>query len=248
MDTRLLLSTFALIFLAELGDKTQLAALAKAASHDAPWSVFLGAAAALLASTVLAVVFGTALQRVAPPHVVKAAAGLLFVFFGVIFLVSAFRARAAAAAEATAPVGVPQGLVAALTFETALAFEEASAARYAEMARAETDAELRAVWEWLAQEEARHVQEVRALCRKHGQAAPAAASEAPVPGLPAQSLSKARDRLAQAVGSERITADFYDALANVSHLPSRKEALRALSRDERAHAEKMDAVARGEIG
>ena len=47
MDWRALVTTFGLIFLAEMGDKTQLAAISLVGKTRAPWSVLLGASAAL---------------------------------------------------------------------------------------------------------------------------------------------------------------------------------------------------------
>jgi len=47
MEWNATITTFGLIFLAEMGDKTQLAVLSMAAGTDAPWSVFVGAAVAL---------------------------------------------------------------------------------------------------------------------------------------------------------------------------------------------------------
>src|SRR5919112_163400 len=43
MDLRVLLTTFGIIFLAEMGDKTQLAAMTMAADTKKPWAVFMGA-------------------------------------------------------------------------------------------------------------------------------------------------------------------------------------------------------------
>ena len=82
---RTILTTFALIFLAELGDKTQLAVLAMA-SRGHPWAVFIGAGAALLASTALAVVLGCTLPRLLPAsgtRIMHYIAGSLFVLVGV---------------------------------------------------------------------------------------------------------------------------------------------------------------------
>lgn len=81
---RTILTTFALVFLAELGDKTQLAVLAMA-TRNTPWAVFVGAGAALLASTLLAVILGCTLPRILPESSTKILhyiAGSLFVIVG----------------------------------------------------------------------------------------------------------------------------------------------------------------------
>lgn len=75
-------SIFLALFLAELGDKTQLAVLAFAAETGSRWSVFFAASLALVASTGLAVLVGDGLSRVVRPGVLQLAAGLLFVAIG----------------------------------------------------------------------------------------------------------------------------------------------------------------------
>lgn len=86
MDLRLLFSTFAAIFLAELGDKTQLAALALSAGSRSKWSVFLGSALALVASSAIAVVAGEWVSRNVSPVWLRRAAGGAFVLMGAWFL------------------------------------------------------------------------------------------------------------------------------------------------------------------
>ena len=88
MDWKLLTSTFALIFLAELGDKTQLATLSLAASGRSRFVVFLGAASALVATSALAVILGEGLARVVPAVWIRRLAGLAFLVLGVLFLTS----------------------------------------------------------------------------------------------------------------------------------------------------------------
>jgi putative Ca2+/H+ antiporter (TMEM165/GDT1 family) len=86
MDWKLFLSTFGAIFLAEIGDKTQLATLSLAAGRGSRWSVFAGSACALVATSAIAVLAGEALSRLIPPIWLKRAAGALFLVMGAIFL------------------------------------------------------------------------------------------------------------------------------------------------------------------
>jgi len=83
MDWKTVAATFGMIFLAELGDKTQLAVFNFAAKTQSPVSVFIGGGAALLLTTLLAVLFGSAIARVVPAHVMRIAAGSLFILFGI---------------------------------------------------------------------------------------------------------------------------------------------------------------------
>jgi putative Ca2+/H+ antiporter (TMEM165/GDT1 family) len=86
MDFKAMASVFAIVFLAELGDKTQLAILGLAAESKALVSVFIGAAAAMLLATVLAVVLGGALATYVPAKAVHMFAGGAFVLIGVLML------------------------------------------------------------------------------------------------------------------------------------------------------------------
>jgi len=88
MDWKLLASTFGAVFLAELGDKTQLATLSLAAAGRSRWMVFAGAALALVATSAIAVVAGEALSRAVPAIWIRRAAGLAFLLMGAFFLVS----------------------------------------------------------------------------------------------------------------------------------------------------------------
>lgn len=82
-----LVGAFITVFLAELGDKTQLATLMLAAQSSQPWQVFLGAGAALMTSSLLGVLLGQWLGRVLPPNLVKQVAGTLMVVLGLFFCV-----------------------------------------------------------------------------------------------------------------------------------------------------------------
>lgn len=86
MDYRVLLTTFGMIFLAELGDKTQLATLAFAAKTKSPFMVFIGSAGALVMTSLLAVVFGSFISKWVPASYTRIGAGVLFIFLGVWLL------------------------------------------------------------------------------------------------------------------------------------------------------------------
>jgi len=87
MDLKVFFSTFALIFLAELGDKTQLATFSFAADSQSRLAVFLGSAGALVATSLLAVLFGAAVSRIIPAHYLRYGAGGLFVLLGLWMLI-----------------------------------------------------------------------------------------------------------------------------------------------------------------
>ena len=81
MDLTTFLSTFGLIFLAELGDKTQLTAMALALRY--PWKrIFIGIAAAFTVLNLAAVLVGKLLFLVLPIFWVTLVSALLFFYFG----------------------------------------------------------------------------------------------------------------------------------------------------------------------
>ena len=86
MDWKLFGSTFVAIFIAELGDKTQLATLSLAAGGKSRWVVFAGSALALVATSAIAVVGGEAITRVVSPVWLRRMAGGVFVVMGLLFL------------------------------------------------------------------------------------------------------------------------------------------------------------------
>ena len=86
-DIKILFSTFIMVFLAELGDKTQLATMGFAAESKSMLSVFIGSAMALCLSSALAVLAGAWIARHVSPDTVRMAAGGLFVVLGIWMLV-----------------------------------------------------------------------------------------------------------------------------------------------------------------
>ncbi|HSK62352.1 MAG TPA: TMEM165/GDT1 family protein [Pyrinomonadaceae bacterium] len=90
MDFRVLLTTFGIIFLAEMGDKTQLAAMTMSAQTKKPWAVFIGSSIALAAVSALGVVVGGVIGEYVPLEWVKRAAAVAFIIIGILMLFGKF--------------------------------------------------------------------------------------------------------------------------------------------------------------
>ncbi len=82
MDWKVFASTFMVIFIAELGDKTQFAALAASANTKSTFSVMLAVVLALSLAGVLGVIAGKFLGDVMNPKHIKYLSGTLFIGFG----------------------------------------------------------------------------------------------------------------------------------------------------------------------
>ena len=80
------LSVFGTVFLAEIGDKTQLATLSLATGQANRLSVFLGSAGALVCTSLLAVLVGAAISQYIPPHYLRRGAGAVFIVLGLLYL------------------------------------------------------------------------------------------------------------------------------------------------------------------
>jgi putative Ca2+/H+ antiporter (TMEM165/GDT1 family) len=80
--------SFTMIFLAELGDKTQLATAGLAARLDSPLEVFIGSTLALWGVSALGALLGKKVLGRLPGRAVRLASAALFILFGVAFLLS----------------------------------------------------------------------------------------------------------------------------------------------------------------
>ena len=90
MDINFYATVFATVFLAELGDKTQIATLLYAADSNAPkLAVFLAASAALVCSSALAVAAGGLVAAYVSPKILSLVAGVAFIGVGVWTLLRA---------------------------------------------------------------------------------------------------------------------------------------------------------------
>jgi len=84
MDLKLFATVFATIFVAEIGDKTQLATLLYASDAAHPkWTVFAASASALVLASAVGVLAGSVVSEYVSPKVVRWIAGLGFIAVGV---------------------------------------------------------------------------------------------------------------------------------------------------------------------
>jgi len=86
MDWKLLATTFGAVFVAELGDKTQLATLSLSSGNVNRLAVFLGSAGALVCTSLIAVLAGGAISRYVPPQYIRRAAGAIFIALGLLYI------------------------------------------------------------------------------------------------------------------------------------------------------------------
>ncbi len=86
MDWKIFATAFVTLFLAELGDKTQLAVITMTSSTESKISVFVGASLALVAVTLIGVVFGGVLSQYVPTEYLQKIVAVAFVVIGVLML------------------------------------------------------------------------------------------------------------------------------------------------------------------
>ncbi|WP_460031422.1 TMEM165/GDT1 family protein [Megalodesulfovibrio paquesii] len=84
MDWKLAATAFATLFVAELGDKTQLACVLLTAKSQKPWAVFIGASLALVLVSLLGVIFASVLCKYIDPDIIRKVASVGFVVIGVL--------------------------------------------------------------------------------------------------------------------------------------------------------------------
>ena len=83
------LTVFATVFIAEIGDKTQLATMLFASERQVSrWIIFAGASLALICAAAIGVLVGAQLDRFIKPSTLKTIAGLAFIAIGIWTLFS----------------------------------------------------------------------------------------------------------------------------------------------------------------
>ena len=87
MDWKIFGTAFLTLYLAELGDKTQLAVITMTAKTDSKLSIFLGAGAALVVVTLIGVLVGGILSEYVPTEWLQRIVALAFIVIGVLMLI-----------------------------------------------------------------------------------------------------------------------------------------------------------------
>ncbi len=86
MDWKLLGVSFLTVFLAEIGDKSQVAAIALGGSSAHPRSVFAGTVVALILASFIGILVGEGVAEIFPTRIVKAIAACGFLIMGIRLL------------------------------------------------------------------------------------------------------------------------------------------------------------------
>jgi putative Ca2+/H+ antiporter (TMEM165/GDT1 family) len=86
MEWKIFWTAFATLFLAEIGDKTQLAVIAMTAKTKAIFSIFLGASLALVVVTLLGVLVGGVITEYIPTEWLQRVVAAIFIIVGVLML------------------------------------------------------------------------------------------------------------------------------------------------------------------
>lgn len=244
MNWPLFFSTFALVFLAELGDKTQLAVMSQSASSSSKWTVFAAGALALAASTAIGVLAGDLIRKFVPDErTIKCVGGALFLVFGGLMLREAFLPKAACAEKPAKELAKIEGWIGRFVVQQAAVFEKAAFEDYDALAARSLDPAEKAVFERLAREERWHHEAMlSALCS--GADKDIAITAEMAGGLPPvdelmHDAVKASKEVEHAIGHERAMAQFYQTLAKQCAIPRLRETFQALAVAEENHAQRL---------
>ena len=82
----LLFTTFFTVFLAEMGDKTQLTTITLSSTTNKPLAVFIGSSVALILATLLGVLAGGSIANLIPAFLLKLLSGIVFLIIGIKLL------------------------------------------------------------------------------------------------------------------------------------------------------------------
>ncbi len=252
---KIILASFALVFLAELGDKTQLTALAFTSSSRSPWLVFIGSSLALITASGLAIAFGEVLGRILPQKVLHISSGVLFVIMGLILLVNVARKAEIPGPGAVEEPVLPEGRSAIFSLVTsqASAFENGVIEFLEEVVRQLPDGVQKDMVRQIISEDRQHAASLARLQDTQGTAVAALAEPMAAAQLaelkrclPDDSPLKADDQVRTpeqaiqvALEAEEALAEFYLSLARMSKIHVIRDAFRFLAMEDIRHAQNL---------
>ena len=86
MILTLIFTTFVTVFLAEMGDKTQLTTITLSSTTNKPVAVFIGSSTALILATLLGALAGGSIANLIPAFLLKLLSGTVFLIIGINLL------------------------------------------------------------------------------------------------------------------------------------------------------------------
>ena len=87
----LLFTTFVTVFLAEMGDKTQLTTITLSSTTNKPLAVFIGSSIALILATLLGALAGGSIANLIPAFLLKLLSGIVFLIIGIKLLAESIK-------------------------------------------------------------------------------------------------------------------------------------------------------------
>ena len=235
MDFKLIVSTFFVIFLAELGDKTQFAAMAASAGSSKPVSILIGTVLALTVSSVIAVAAGSLIGGLIPVKYIKIAAGVLFIIFGLLYIRESFTAEPAPAAV----VPESSGLLGETIIKAAKTFEEEELDMLIAAAESIDEHNCKTLLNTLIREERKHLNILNEIEDSEAFGDNELLSENVRPTGPFACGDDCNDILLEVHKRELAMADFYRIMSEKTRLESVRNALHHLHEEEEKHAESI---------
>lgn len=237
MNWKLFFSTFALVFLAELGDKTQLTAFAASAGQKSPWPAFFGASLALVLSTFIAVFAGSFITRFVPERYLKIGAAVLFLIFGSILLISNLKPQAE---ESVGETQLREGVLVSFVKERVSDLEGNGADFYQKLSACAQNEALSDLFLLLSKEETLHSEDFALLSGESGQLGEMSevALKNPFCEVPEGEASD-RSLLQKAILHEEEEIEFYAALSRVMPTAKLKGSFSAMAAKEKDHLKRL---------
>lgn len=248
MNWQLFFSTFVLVFLAEMGDKTQMTVLCQTATTSSKWTIFIAGALALTAATAIGVLAGSILRRYIPDvRWIRCIGGTLFLIFGCLMLVDVFQSRRSAAARKN-PIEAkiaPGWLGHSIVQQTEI-LERFSFSDYGSLAQTSLDPVEKDVLKQLEKEEQWHHEAMLcAMAQGVEKDIPFTEKMASLLPKPAEIIllaCRAKNPIKQAISNELAMAHYYRVLADQVTEKRLQDTFAGLSVAEENHAKRLEAL------